>query len=317
MSLRYVLGRVGTAVPTLLVISAILFLLVQLAPGGPEQVLLDQQGSPAELARLRTQLGLDRSWPVQYVEWLGRAVRGDLGRSFQSGMPVTALMAERLLPTLQLTGTALVLALAVGVGAGVLAAVRPHTLLDRLTTAIALLGISFPAFWLGIMLILLFSGTLGWLPSSGIAGAGEEESLRSRLLHGILPSLTLAAYQIAIFMRFTRSSMLDVVHQEYITTARAKGLSEASTLLRHALRNALLPVLTILGFSVRLLVSGSVLVETVFAWPGLGRLAVDAVFQRDYPVILGVAMLVAGITVLMNITVDLLYAVVDPRITLG
>lgn len=251
------------------------------------------------------------------MQWIGRAVTGDLGRSFQTGTAVTTLIAERIGPTLQLTGAALLLALAVGVSLGILAAVHQHALLDRASTSLALVGISFPAFWLGIMLILLFSGLLGWLPSSGIARFGEEDQLLSRVRHAILPSVTLAAYQLAIFMRFTRASLLDVIRQEYITVARAKGLSEARTILWHALRNALLPIITILGFSVRLLVSGSVLVETVFAWPGLGRLATDAVFQRDYPVVLGVTILVATVTVLVNVAVDLLYGVVDPRIALA
>jgi peptide/nickel transport system permease protein len=314
---QYLAVRLASAVPTLLVISVLVFALIRLAPGGPEQVFLGEQGSAEEVARLRVQLGLDRPWPVQYWQWLGRALRGDLGRSFQTGTSVTALIGEHLGPTLQLTGTALVLAVIAGVAGGIVAAIRPHSLLDRLATGLALVGISFPAFWLGIMLILLFSGLLGWLPSSGLARVGEEDRLLSRLQYAVLPSVTLATYQLAIFMRFTRASMLDVIRQEYVTVARAKGLSEASTLLRHALRNALLPVVTILGFSVRLLVSGAVLVETVFAWPGLGRLATDAVFQRDYPVVLGVTVLVATVTVLVNVVVDLVYAAVDPRIALA
>jgi peptide/nickel transport system permease protein len=314
---QYLAARLGSAVPTLLVVSALVFALIRLAPGGPEQVFLGEQGSAEEVARLRVQLGLDRPWPVQYWQWLGRALRGDLGRSFQTGTPVTALIGEHLGPTLQLTGVALLLALTAGVAGGIVAAVRPHSLLDRAATSLALVGISFPAFWLGIMLILLFSGLLGWLPSSGLARVGEEDRLLSRLSHAILPSVTLATYQLAIFMRFTRASLLDVIRQEYVTVARAKGLSEARTILRHALRNALLPVITILGFSVRLLVSGAVLVETVFAWPGVGRLATDAVFQRDYPVVLGVTVMVATVTVLVNVVVDLVYAAVDPRIALA
>ena len=267
---QYLAVRLASAVPTLLVVSVLVFALIRLAPGGPEQVFLGEQGSAEEVARLRVQLGLDRPWPVQYWQWLGRALRGDLGRSFQTGTPVTALIGEHLGPTLQLTGTALVLALGAGVAGGIVAAIRPHSLLDRLATSVALAGISFPAFWLGIMLILFFSGLLGWLPSSGLARVGEEDRLLSRLQYAILPSVTLATYQLAIFMRFTRASMLDVIRQEYVTVARAKGLSEARTILRHALRNALLPVVTILGFSVRLLVSGAVLVETVFRVAGAG-----------------------------------------------
>ena len=311
------LGRLGGAVPTLLVISGILFLLMTLAPGGAEQVLLGEGGTPEEVARLRAQLGLDRAWPVQYAEWLGRAVRGDLGRSFQSGVPVTRLIGEAFGPTLQLTLSALILALTGGLTLGILAAIRQRSVVDYLSTGLALIGVSFPAFWLGIMLILVFSGKLGWFPSSGIARVGAEADVWSRLHHAVLPAVTLGLYQLTIFMRFTRSSLLEVIRQEYITVARAKGLSEARTILKHALRNALLPVVTVLGFSVRLLVSGSVIVETVFAWPGLGRLATDAVFQRDYPVVLGVTMLVATVTVLTNAAVEVVYAWVDPRVSVA
>ena len=311
------LGRLAGAVPTLLVISGLLFLLMKLAPGGAEQVLLGESGSAEEVARLRTQLGLDRPWPVQYAEWLGRALRGDLGRSFQTGVPVTRLVAEAIGPTVQLTLSALLLAAVGGLAVGVVAAVRQHSLVDYLSTGLALVGVSFPAFWLGIMLILVFSGRLGWFPSSGIARVGAEGELGSRLHHAVLPAVTLALYQFTIFMRFTRASLLEVIRQEYVTVARAKGLSEARTILKHGLRNALLPVVTILGFSLRLLVSGSVILETVFAWPGLGRLATDAVFQRDYPVVLGVTMLVAAVTVAANARVDVLYGLVDPRVAAG
>lgn len=311
----YVLKRVSFAALMLFGVSAILFAIMHLAPGGPEAVLVGGEFSPETAAQIRQRLGLDRPLLIQYASWVSAAVRGDLGRSFKTGDPVAALIFERLGPTLQLTAGALGLALAVAIPLGVLAAVRWNSLWDTVGSAIALFGVSFPSFWLGIMLILLFSETLHLLPPSGLSEYGREADLASRLRHAILPTLTLGLIQMASFMRFTRSSLFEVLRQDYVRTARAKGLSAARVIWRHALRNALIPVVTVVGLSLPTLVGGAVLTETVFAWPGIGRLAVGAVFERDYPIIMGVNLLVAGVVITANLLTDIAYCLIDPRIT--
>ena len=312
--LHYVLWRLVLAVPTLVGVSVILFVVLHVAPGGPEAMLIGDQFNEEMAAAARRNLGLDRPLPVQYLSWLGTLVRGDLGRSFFDGSAVTEMIGQRVVATVQLSLAALLLAATLGITLGVVAAVWHNSAIDRLATGVALLGVSFPSFWLGILLIMVFSVWLGWLPSSGISTYGEEGDLASRLRHLVLPAVTLATLQLAIYMRFTRSAMLEVLGHDFVRTARAKGLRESSVVLRHALRNALVPLLTIAGFSLKSLVGGAVFVEVVFAWPGLGRLAVDAVFARDYPVVLGLTLLLAAVTIGSNLLVDVLYALVDPRI---
>lgn len=311
---RYVVWRLLLAVPTLIGVSLILFLILHIAPGGPEAMLIGDQYNEEMAAAARRNLGLDQPLPVQYAAWLGNLLRGDLGRSFFAGAPVTDVIGQRVSATLQLSIAAFALATTAGISLGVIAAIRHNSVIDRLATVIALLGVSFPAFWLGILLIMVFSVWLRWLPSSGITTYGEEGNLASRLSHLLLPAITLASLQLAIYMRFTRSAMLDVLGHDFIRTARAKGLHERLVILRHALRNALIPLLTIVGFSLKSLIGGAVFVEVVFAWPGLGRLAVDSVFARDYPVVLGLTLLLAAVTIGANLLVDLLYRLADPRI---
>ena len=311
----YVLKRLAFAALMLVGVSLVLFTIMRLAPGGPEAVLVGGEFSPEAAAQIRHRLGLDRPLAAQYATWAWAAARGDLGRSFKTNDPVASLILDRLGPTLQLTGGALVFALAVAVPLGVLAAVRRGTVWDTLASAVSLFGVSFPSFWLGIMLILLFSEVLRALPPSGLAEYGREGEVVSRLRHALLPTLTLGLIQMAAFMRFTRSSLLEVLRQEYIRTARAKGLAGAAVVWRHGLRNALIPVVTVVGLSLPTLVGGAVLTETVFAWPGIGRLAVGAVFERDYPVLMGVNLLVAAVVITANLVTDLVYCVVDPRIS--
>jgi peptide/nickel transport system permease protein len=311
----YVVERVAFAVVMLLGVTMILFALMRLAPGGPEAVLVGGEFSPEAAARVRERLGLDRPLATQYVAWVSAAARGDLGRSFKSGEPVATLIRERLGPTLHLTGGALVFALVVAIPLGVLAAVKRNSAWDTLASAVALFGVSFPSFWLGIMLILLFSEVLPLLPPSGLSEYGREGDVLARLRHAILPTLTLGLIQMAAFMRFTRSSLLEVLRQDYVRTAHAKGLSAGRVVWRHGLRNALIPVVTVVGLSLPTLVGGAVLTETVFAWPGVGRLAVGAVFERDYPIIMGVNLLVAAVVITANLLTDLAYGLVDPRIT--
>jgi len=295
-------------------VSVILFLIMRLAPGGPEAVLVGGELSPEVAAQVRARLGLDRPLVAQYAGWVMAALRGDLGRSFKTGDPVAALVADRLGPTLTLTGGALALALVVAVPLGVLAAVRRNTMWDALASIVSLFGISFPSFWLGIMLILLFSEALGLLPPSGLSEYGREGDLGARLRHAVLPVLTLGLIQMASFMRFTRSSLLEVLQQDYVRTARAKGLPDGRVIWRHALRNALIPVVTVVGLSLPVLVGGAVLTETVFAWPGIGRLAVGAVFERDYPVIMGVNLMIAAVVIGANLLTGIAYCLIDPRI---
>src|SRR5437867_10305377 len=311
----YILKRVGFAVLMLVGVSIILFTIMRLAPGGPEAVLIGGEFSQDAAAQIRQRLGPDRPLALQYLGWAGAAVRGDLARSFRTGDPVAALILDRLGPTLQLTAGALALALVVAVPLGVLAAVRRGTIWDTLGSAVSLFGVSFPSFWLGIMLILLFSESWHLLPPSGLSEYGRENDVTSRMRHAVLPTLTLGLIQMASFMRFTRSSLLEVLGRDYIRTARAKGLGSPRVIWRHALRNALIPVVTVVGLSLPTLVGGAVLTETVFAWPGVGRLAVGAVFERDYPVIMGVNLLVAAVVIVANLLPDLAYCVIDPRIS--
>jgi len=312
---RYVAKRCAYAVLMLFGVSLILFAIMRLAPGGPEAVLIGGEFSPDVAAEVRARLGLDRPLLAQYASWVLAATRGDLGRSFKTGDPVATLVLDRLGPTLQLTGGALVLALSVALPLGVLAAVRRNTVWDALASSVSLFGVSFPSFWLGIMLILLFSQTLGLLPPSGLSEYGREGDLGARLRHAVLPTLTLALIQMASFMRFTRSSVLEVLEQDYVRTARAKGVPDRRVIWHHALRNALIPVVTVVGLSLPVLVGGAVLTETVFAWPGIGRLAVGAVFERDYPVIMGVNLMVSTVVIGANLLTDLAYCAIDPRIS--
>src|SRR5256885_11980308 len=311
----YVLRRLGFAALMLVGVSMILFAIMRLAPGGPEAVLIGGEFSAEAAAQIRQRLGLDGPLAAQSVTWVAAAARGDLGRSFKTGDPVVTLIADRLGPTLQLTGGALLFAILVAVPLGVLAAVRRGTAWDTLGSAFSLFGVSFPSFWLGIMLILLFSEAVPWLPPSGLAEYGRESDLLSRVRHAILPTLTLGLIQMAAVMRFTRSSLLEALRQDYVRTARAKGLADGRVVWRHALRNALIPVVTVIGLSLPTLVGGAVLTETVFAWPGIGRLAVGAVFERDYPVIMGVNLVVAAVVITANLLTDLAYTVIDPRIS--
>ena len=312
---RYVANRLGFAGLMLAGVSVILFTLMRLAPGGPEAVLIGGEFSQEVAAQVRQRLGLDRPLLVQYGSWVLAAVRGDLGRSFKTGDPVLTLILDRVGPTLQLTGSALLLALVVAVPLGVLAAVRRDSVWDTLASAVSLFGVSFPSFWLGIMLILLFSEALHLLPPSGLSEYGREGELGARLRHAVLPTLTLGLIQMASFMRFTRSSLLEALRQDYVRTAQAKGVPDGQVIWRHALRNALIPVVTVVGLALPTLVGGAVLTETVFAWPGIGRLAVGAVFERDYPVIMGVNLLVATVVITANLLTDLAYCLIDPRIS--
>jgi peptide/nickel transport system permease protein len=294
-------------VPTLFGVTLIIFFMVRVLPGDPARVLAGLEADQTEVNRIRVQLGLDKPVPVQYARFLANAVRGNLGRSAVTQAPVVSEIAGRLGPTTLLAATATVLAGTLGVASGIVVSTRQYTAADYAVTVLALAGVSIPVYWLGLMLMLVFAVFLHLLPAGGDT---TPQSL-------ILPSITLAAFSLAIIERMTRSSMLESMRQDYVRTARAKGLADPVVVYRHALRNALIPVVTILGLQFGALIGGAILTETTFAWPGIGRLLVDAIARRDYPIIQGVVLLFAVTFVLVNLLVDLLYGYIDPRIRFG
>jgi peptide/nickel transport system permease protein len=303
-------------VVVLLLASAITFFLVNLAPGGPSSLMrMDVTAEQREALTLR--LGLDRPVPVRYVEWLGGALHGELGTSLGSNEPVALRVGQRLPNTLLLAGVSLALSIVVGIPMGVLAALRRNSVPDFLLSGISVMGVSIPAFWLGIILILVLSVNLNWLPSSGITSAGDQGGLLDRLQHLVMPALVLSTTVLPYVVRFTRSALLEVLHQDYVRTATAKGLSRVRVVFGHALRNALVPVVSIIGTLVPRLFGGAVVTESVFGWPGMGRLAIEAANGRDYPLIVGITVIVATVAVLSSLIVDLAYTWLDPRVRLA
>ena len=316
---RYVLGRLVQAVPLLLGIVIVNFLLIALAPGDPVTVLLGEYPAPPDyVARLREQFGLDRPLLVRLGRYVVNVLQGNLGFSFAYRVPVARLVLDRLGNTLILMGTAMTVAAIAGVMLGVAAARRPHTRLDTSATGLSLIGYSIPEFWLGQLLVLLFAVALAWLPAQGIRSTREEYTGLAAALdlgrHLILPAAALAFRYIALIARITRASMLEVMHQDFIVAARAKGVDERRVLWRHGLRNAAIPVVTVIGYNFAFILAGSALVETVFGWPGVGRLLFDAILQRDTPVLLGVLLLVSVTVVIVNLLTDIAYAFLDPRV---
>jgi peptide/nickel transport system permease protein len=300
----YVLRRFGQAALTLLGVSVLVFVVLRVLPGDPAKMLLPEGAPQSAVDELNRHLGLREPLHVQYAIFIRSVFRGDFGESFQYRAPALRVVTERFAATAQLALAAMFLTGAIGVSLGIVAAVWRGTRYDVASTLVAVLGQSLPNFWLGIMLILLFGVALRWLPTSGF------ESWR----HLILPAVTLAAFPTALVARLTRSSMLEILGRDYIRTGRAKGLAERAVVLRHALRNAAVPVLTVLGLQIGALLGGAVITESVFAWPGMGKLVVDAIFFRDFPVVQAVLIFSATIFVLINLLVDLLYTVIDPRI---
>ncbi|MCM8749337.1 ABC transporter permease [Thermomicrobiaceae bacterium CFH 74404] len=312
----YVVRRLLQAVVLLFLVSVLTFLLIHSAPGGPA-LLANPELSREQIQQMTEQLGLDDPLPVQYLRWLGNVARGDFGSSYNTVQPVTRLIAERLPNTVMLTGLALVLSILVAVPLGVLSALKRNSAIDRIIAGFSFIGVSIPVFWLGIMLIIVFAVQLKVLPAGGMYTLGAEFSLVDRLKHLLLPSLVLVVANLAELTRYTRSGMINVLGEDYIRTARAKGLPNRVVLTRHALRNALIPVITIIGVLLPRAVSGAAITETVFSWPGMGRLAVEAAMTRDYPVVLGATLTVALVVVLSSLVTDLLYAYIDPRIRLS
>jgi peptide/nickel transport system permease protein len=308
----FLLRRIALILPTLFFVSVLIFGLQQLLPGDPALALAGEERDPAVIAFLREKYHLDEPLPVRYALWIGGVMRGDLGESIRIKRPVLDLVLEKLPVTGELALFAMLFAIAIGVPAGILAAVKNDTAIDYGATMAALWGLSIPNFWLGILLILLFSVELGWLPASGFVGPGE--SLRQNLLTLLMPAFVLGNALAAALMRHTRSGMLQVLSADYVRTARAKGLSERRVVLRHALRNALVPVITLGALEFGGLMSGAVLTEQVFTIPGFGKLIVDAVFNRDYAVVQGVVLVTALAYIVMNLLADVAYVLVNPRL---
>ena len=301
-------------VPVIVLVSAIAFSLLFVLPGDPALAILgEEQAKNQQLyQQLRAELGLDRPLPVQYVDWASKVVRGDLGTSTRTQLPVSQLMVQRIGPTVQLSAMAMLLGVLVAIPVGIISAVRPNSRSDVIGTVLAMIGASIPPFWLGLLLILLFALWLRWLPPSGYVPPTRDLGANMALM--VMPTITLAGGIAAIVMRQTRSAMLEVLGQDYVTTARAKGLVERVVLTKHALRNALIPIVTIIGLEFGHLMGGAVITETIFSVPGVGRLAADSIFQRDFPVLQAVVLLLALAVLLANLLTDIAYAWLDPRI---
>lgn len=304
---QYIIRRLIGALVTLIGLSLIIFFLMRLLPGDPARIIAGLNATDEEVRRIRTQLLLDRPVTEQYVNFFGRLIKGDLGTSARSRRPVLQEITDRLPSTVRLAVISMAFAAAMGILSGILAAYFRNSILDYLITLGTVIGVSMPVYWLGLMMIVLFAVRLRWLPAAG------SESVKSY----IMPSLTLSLFSLALVARMTRSSMLEVLEEDYIRTARAKGLTEQTMVRVHALKNAMIPVVTVLGLQFGALLGGAVLTETVFGWPGIGQLLVNAIFARDYPVVQGVVLVFSFLFITVNLVIDLLYGYIDPRIHYG
>jgi peptide/nickel transport system permease protein len=321
---RYILRRLVQLIPVLLGISVMVFALLHLIPGDPAAIFLGQEATPAEIARLRHVLGLDEPLLMQFGKFLLRLVRGDLGVSITQNVPVGGLVLKHLPATVELAVTAMVIAIAIAIPLGVISATRKGSILDLGSLILAQLGVSMPVFWLGMLMITTFALKLHWLPTFGRGPSfgeaftallhGDLAALRSTVTHILMPALTLGLTAAALITRMVRSTMLEVLQQDYVRTARSKGIAESKVIFRHALRNAMLPVITIVGLQFGAMLGGAVVTESIFAWPGAGRLAVEAIGQRDFPVIQGTVLCLALSFSVINLLVDLSYAYINPKI---
>ena len=329
---NYILRRLILLIPLLLAISVVVFFMIHLIPGDPVQIMLGDKGTEEDAARLRSELGFDEPLPVQYFKFLSNLVRGDLGRSIRNRNPVINEIGAAFPATIELTVLSMIFASIIGIAAGIVSAIKQYSIIDNLTMVGALLGISMPVFWVGMMLMLIFGARLGWLPISGrISRVTDLEiitnfylldsiltqnwaALRSTFSHLILPAITLATIPVAMIARMTRSTTLEILNQDYIRTARAKGLPEKVVILKHVLKNSLIPVVTIIGLQFGSFLGGAVLTETVFARAGVGRLLINGILGRDFPVIQGAVIFIASFFIFINLVVDILYSYLDPRI---
>ena len=313
----YLVRRAVQSIPTLLLLTMIGFLFISLAPGDIVDAMIDptllNQGGQGILDAQRSALGLDQPLPVQYVDWLGEVIQGNLGYSFVTHRPVAVIIGERLGPTIQIGGLALLLAIIVGISAGLISGLRQYSLLDYVISIFSYSAWSFPNFYLALILIYIFAVKLRLLPSAGMMTPGVD-TFEDRARHLVLPVIVLSLQFIGMFARQTRSAVLEVLHDDYVTTARAKGLHESRIVLRHILPNALIPVLTVIGLALPLLITGAIITEIIFSWSGMGSLTVSAINARDYPVVMGIVLVIGVVVMVVNLLVDMLYAVVDPRV---
>jgi len=315
---RYMMRRLVQSVILLVLVTMIAFALMHLAPGGPLAVYtLNPTIRAEDIARLEKSFGLDRPLYIQYAKWASGMMRGDWGRSFRDSQPVFDIIISRLWSTLLLAGTALVIAMVLGVFIGTLGAVRQHSVADYLSTIGAMLALSIPTFWFGLMAIYLFSVRLGWLPSGGRQTLGEDFSLADRIEHLILPATVLGFVLVATWSRYTRAAVLEIINQDFIRVARSKGLSEKRVITGHVMRNAMGPLVVLAGIQIPLLFSGALVTESVFTWPGMGRLFVDSLNYRDYPVMMGILFVTAVLVILFNLLADIVAVLVDPRVRLN
>jgi peptide/nickel transport system permease protein len=312
--IKYILRRLLISIPVIFGVTLIAYFIITLAPGDAVDMLVSPGLSPQDIALKREALGLDQPVLVQYAKWLGELVHGNLGYSFTNRRPVTERIGERLGPTLLLTLSSLLLSYLIAIPIGVLSAVRQYSALDYVSTVFSFLGISVPSFFFGLLMIYVFALKIDLFPTGGMQTIGAPFSLPDRLVHLVLPAIVLSLQNTGVVMRYTRSGMLDVIHQDYVRTARAKGLGERLIIYRHALRNALIPVITLAGVQLPFLLGGAIITEQIYNWPGMGRLAVEAINQRDYPTIMGINLLAAVMVIFGNLFADVMYGVVDPRI---
>lgn len=311
---KYIVKRLLTAIPVLLMISIGAFIMMNLAPGDPTDLYVIPDATPVQVEATRRALGLDQPYPVQYIRWLGRALRGDLGINYATRYPVLPILLSRIGPTIALMGSTLLFSYIVAIPLGILSARKHGTWVDTLLTGGAFVGVSIPNFFLGLGLIYIFSVQLDWFPTGGMSQLGEESSLLSVLHHLVLPVTVLSAFYIANMTRYMRATMIKVYGENYIRTATAKGLASQVILTKHGIRNALIPVITIIGTDLPRLVGGAIVTEQIFQWPGLGRLTIMAIQQREYPTLMAITILSAVVVLFANLFVDIMYAVVDPRI---
>jgi peptide/nickel transport system permease protein len=312
MNASYLLQRIGLALVVIWGVTLAVFMIIHIVPGDPARVILGAYASDESVAAIRERLGLNRPFLEQYGTWLGNALQGNLGSSLITSQPVAPQLTQRLGPTIELAVASLLIGLAIAFPVGIISAVKPGSKIDIIASFFSQIGVSIPSFWMGILLVLLFSLTLGWLPPSGYTPIIEDPA--DWLSHLILPAITTGIVSASILTRFIRSAMLDVMYQNYMQTARAKGLTENLVINRHGLRNAMINIVTIIGLQMTALLSGVVITEVVFGWPGLGRLSLDAVLDRDYPMLQGAVLTIAVMVTLINLIVDLLYFFLDPRI---
>jgi peptide/nickel transport system permease protein len=315
---KYIVQRLVVSIPVFIGITLIVFALFALSPGDPVVNIIGYSAyvemAPEQVAKVRQQYGLDDPWIVRYFRWLGSALQGDLGFPYKGSLSVTDQLAERFPPTLLLMGVSLALALVVGVPMGIIMALKPYSLIDYILTVIAFVNLSIPSFFVGLSFIYIFALKLDLLPTYGMQTIGEPFSLIDRVRHLIMPATILGVFNAGVWARYTRASMLDVLHADYVTTARAKGLQEWVVIVRHAFRNSLIPLITIVTISLPALLGGAVIIETIFQWPGMGMLGYRATTTRDYPILMGITLISATMILLSNLLADILYAVVDPRI---